>query len=104
MMSTLDCGDNSCMFALEKKGMRTNGGCRCLENATGKRSQLEGLRILLPEVLKLRAELAEAREVIEFYACQEFPCDGLTATKVESKYSGEPLARAFLAKYPKGEK
>lgn len=27
-----DCGDNSCRFAKKKGGMRTNGGCRCLEN------------------------------------------------------------------------
>lgn len=27
----LDCGDNSCLFALERTGMRTNGGCRCLQ-------------------------------------------------------------------------
>ena len=25
----LDCGDNSCMFAMKISGMRTNGGCRC---------------------------------------------------------------------------
>lgn len=25
----LDCGDNSCRYTKEKKGMRTNGGCRC---------------------------------------------------------------------------
>jgi hypothetical protein len=24
-----DCGDNSCIFATRKGGMRTNGGCRC---------------------------------------------------------------------------
>lgn len=29
---TLDCGDNSCSFAENKSGMRTNGGCRCAEN------------------------------------------------------------------------
>ena len=28
----LDCGDNSCRFATNKGGMRTNGGCRCLDN------------------------------------------------------------------------
>lgn len=28
----LDCGDNSCMFARQKTGMRTNGGCRCLKD------------------------------------------------------------------------
>ena len=27
---TPDCGDNSCHFAVSKSGMRTNGGCRCL--------------------------------------------------------------------------
>jgi hypothetical protein len=24
-----DCGDNSCLYATRKGGMRTNGGCRC---------------------------------------------------------------------------
>lgn len=24
-----DCGDNSCYFVKDKRGMRTNGGCRC---------------------------------------------------------------------------
>ena len=27
-----DCGDNSCLFAKQKGGMRTTGGCRCLRN------------------------------------------------------------------------
>lgn len=30
----LDCGDNSCRFARDKGGMRTNGGCRCWERLT----------------------------------------------------------------------
>jgi len=93
------------MFALEKKGMRTNGGCRCLENATGKRSQLEGLRILLPEVLKLRAELAEALEVIEYYGNKENWDDHVTPTIWDDgSVDLGNRARAFLAKYPKGEK
>ncbi len=25
----LDCGDQSCLYAAEHTGMRTNGGCRC---------------------------------------------------------------------------
>ena len=33
----LDCGDNSCRFALRKGGMRTNGGCRCIDrDGTGR--------------------------------------------------------------------
>ena len=35
-LSTLDCGDNSCYFAKNKTGMRTNGGCRCLSNCDTK--------------------------------------------------------------------
>ena len=31
MRGKLDCGDNSCQFAINKTGMRTNGGCRCVE-------------------------------------------------------------------------
>ena len=26
----IDCGDSSCAFARKRGGMRTNGGCRCL--------------------------------------------------------------------------
>lgn len=26
-----DCGDNSCRFAAKRGGMRTNGGCRCMD-------------------------------------------------------------------------
>ena len=31
----LDCGDHSCRFAVDKSGMRTNGGCRCLLGLSG---------------------------------------------------------------------
>lgn len=31
-LDRMDCGDNSCPFAKDKKGMRTNGGCRCLKS------------------------------------------------------------------------
>ncbi len=34
----LDCGDNSCRFALRKGGMRTNGGCRCMDRPHTARS------------------------------------------------------------------
>ena len=29
--AVIDCGDNSCLFATRRGGMRTNGGCRCIE-------------------------------------------------------------------------
>lgn len=28
-VADMDCGDSSCLFARNKTGMRTNGGCRC---------------------------------------------------------------------------
>ena len=32
VLDQLDCGDNSCLFGGRSKGgMRTNGGCRCLD-------------------------------------------------------------------------
>lgn len=34
-LGVVDCGDNSCMFAVNKGGMRTNGGCRCFRDAMG---------------------------------------------------------------------
>lgn len=55
-MSEIDCGDNSCRFASRKGGMRTNGGCRCTENAGFSRSSFKALDEMLREVLKLRAE------------------------------------------------
>lgn len=86
-MIEIDCGDSACLFATKREGMRTNGGCRCMENVTGKRSQLEGLKVALLELLQLRAQLAEARAVIELFA----------------KYGQGGKARVFLAKYPKGD-
>lgn len=32
----LDCGDSSCRFALTRRGMRTNGGCRCIDRDGGR--------------------------------------------------------------------
>lgn len=49
--TVLDCGDNSCLFATRRGGMRTNGGCRCIERlldaaVAREREQLvEGLRM-----------------------------------------------------------
>jgi hypothetical protein len=42
LLASLDCGDNSCLFAKAKTGMRTNGGCRCL----GARTAPDKFRII----------------------------------------------------------
>lgn len=69
----LDCGDNSCHFAKNKTGMRTNGGCRCLERAgVRSRSLVAGAIELLPKYLsaeqrirQLEEKLAKAEDAIE---------------------------------------
>lgn len=58
----IDCGDNSCLFAPSKGGMRTNGGCRCLENAGFSRSSHKSLLQMFPELLRLRAEVERLTE------------------------------------------
>jgi len=44
----LDCGDSSCLCAAEKKGMRTNGGCRCDISGTVRRALAKCREHLVP--------------------------------------------------------
>ena len=57
----LDCGDNSCMFAENKTGARTNGGCRCTDNLGFSKSQTKAFREMAYAVIELREKLAEAK-------------------------------------------
>ena len=50
-----DCGDNSCMFAAVKGGMRTNGGCRCPSEG---RSSSTKIKILV-DISQAAYELAK---------------------------------------------
>lgn len=54
-MIELDCRDHSCLFAKDKSGQRTNGGCRCLKP--------------LPDVQRLRVltVLNELEKKVEKY-------------------------------------
>lgn len=65
-MLELDCGDNSCYFAKDKGGMRTNGGCRCFSNAGFNRSLYKAALEMLPELLQLRKEVADLKEICLF--------------------------------------
>lgn len=53
----MDCGDNSCNFAIDKGGMRTNGGCRCLADV-----QISPVfrRTLLGHVAEIRRRVRDA--------------------------------------------
>lgn len=60
----LDCGDNSCAFAKDKNGMRTNGGCHCFSNAGFSRSVIASAHQMLPELLSLRHARSESQAEI----------------------------------------
>lgn len=61
----MDCGDNSCMFAETKGGMRTNGGCRCLENLIGTQLTRVTTRNIQRRVLSLSQRLYRAERELE---------------------------------------
>lgn len=46
----MDCGDNSCIYAKDKGGMRTNGGCRC-HDRPGMSYMLRALHVITAELL-----------------------------------------------------
>lgn len=54
-----DCGSSSCIFSANG-GMRTNGPCRCYENAGFHGSAVMAAKQMLREVLILRAKLNAA--------------------------------------------
>ena len=58
VVAKMDCGDSSCLFAVKKGGMRTNGGCTCFDR--GPNGQL--VATLLIEMLPDLLELAQKEE------------------------------------------
>jgi septal ring factor EnvC (AmiA/AmiB activator) len=63
MSIELDCGDNSCIFATDKKGMRTNGGCRCIPPGQSKLSLK--CQQMVQEITRLKAQLEIANAKAE---------------------------------------
>lgn len=62
----LDCGDNSCHFAKNKTGMRTNGGCRCFYRAGLRSRSLVACAVeILPKYLALESSLAASQSALE---------------------------------------
>ncbi len=62
----LDCGDNSCYFAKNKTGMRTNHGCRCFDKAGLRtRSTVAAAIEMLPKYLAMQAQLTQLRAELE---------------------------------------
>lgn len=55
----MDCGDSGCAFAKTRSGMRTNGGCRCLENLGFCRGQTDSLRRMAAEIVSLRKRMSD---------------------------------------------
>lgn len=51
-----DCGDNSCIYAASRGGMRTNGGCRC--NPREVQRYIESLESICAETYQVVGALA----------------------------------------------
>jgi len=66
--------------------------------------KVEDVLPLVKEVVSLREQLNEAREVIEFYSCNDFEDPGTAIELLSIKDVLGNKARAYLEKYPKGEK
>lgn len=71
-MDRLDCGDSSCEFTVDKRGMRTNGGCRCLRRLEEHTNDVDGwvypkssMRKVMREYKFLRKELFELRKQVK---------------------------------------
>lgn len=66
----LDCQDNSCLFSKEKKGMRTNAGCRCISNMAPELnsdgSNILALKNMFPRYLAMRDTLKEFEQSVGF--------------------------------------
>ena len=58
--AAIDCGDGSCMFAANTGGLRTQGGCRCIERARPGVASV--LARYVSENRRMRVELAAMRE------------------------------------------
>ena len=64
----LDCGDQSCLYALAHSGMRTNGGCRCSPKRM--KDDLERSRKAVEALQRERDKLREATKVICGHCCE----------------------------------
>lgn len=85
----LDCGDTSCRFAESKTGMRTNGGCRCLQDLT-----YDKQREVHRYIADLRRRLSEADDHLRKLA-------GWAVWSAEDQYGRvvDEAAAADLAAY-----
>lgn len=65
----MDCGDHSCLFAKDKSGQRTNGGCRCLDGLTFEHRRDVKLKLAEQEaeIAQLRTRLSQAESERDGY-------------------------------------
>jgi len=68
----LDCGDNSCLFAEKRTGMRTNGGCCCFEDLS-RHELAQQVAIVARYISDLRKEIKELKEEVRHLEHGGFP-------------------------------
>ena len=91
-----DCGSSSCIFSANG-GMRTNGPCRCYENAGFHGSAVMAARQMLPELLKLRAahawiktseRMPEPEKAVLIVSTEELACVDVCTAKCYISVTG----------------
>lgn len=80
----MDCGDNSCLFAEAKGGMRTNGGCRCLRDLPHALQRDIHRRVLSLSQRLASIDSGHARQVVELAALRRMAdeCEGELRARV----------------------
>jgi len=68
-----DCGDNSCRFAVKRGGMRTNGGCRCIERSMVKWSPVEKHAAVITREVPALAQMVRAAAKALAYYVEVYP-------------------------------
>jgi hypothetical protein len=96
----LDCGDNSCLFATNKGGMRTNGGCRCIPPGNAK------LSIKVQEILNAsNAKDAEIARLTKENKILSLKVSGTLANNLcpdhRDKQSGKPCLACEIERLEK---
>ena len=89
VLSAPDCGDSLCHFAMQRGGMRTNGGCRCLESPRGRgevKLWAQRLRAaLLAEVTRLREPVVAEKT---HFGWRVYRCASCLGIFEENTYGG----------------
>lgn len=72
-LKSATCSDGNCIFKVTpemRKGMHTNGGCKCIDEARTDYDKKSGIRELSRVAAESLVKVAELEELVEKLSCQ----------------------------------